>query len=206
MCIITRQQTNKRHCIIKSLCVRFLNVLSHLILRCACGIIISMEKHAGGRPTKFQYDHTMLAAKRLYELGQTDKQICAALEITEATLTNWKHEHEEFFASIKSAKEKADDRVEKSLYKNATGYNYKAQKPMTVSDGNGDGSHIELAEYTEHVPAQTVAQIFWLKNRRPDRWRDRQQIEHSGEIDIPISDKKKELRSLLDDIKDDIKD
>jgi len=165
-----------------------------------------MEKKSKGRPTKYQYDHTMLAAKRLFELGQTDAQVCSALEITRETLDTWRHEYSDLFDTIKSAKEKADDRVEKSLYKNATGYNYKAQKPMTVSDGNGDGSHIELVDYTEHVPAQTVAQIFWLKNRRPDRWRDRQQIEHSGEIDIPISDKKKELRSLLDDIKDDIKD
>lgn len=159
-------------------------------------------KHPGGRPPKFQDDHTVLAAKALAELGQTDDQIAKALGITRATIYNWRQEHPGFFDALKSAKEKADNKVEKSLYKNAVGYNYKAEKPMTVSDGNGDGSHIEIASYTEHVPAQTVAQIFWLKNRRPDRWRDRQQVEHSGAIEVPVTDKKKYLKELLNDIED----
>ena len=43
-------------------------------------------------------------------------------------------------------------------------------------------------EVTKEVAQDTTAQIFWLKNRRPDLWRDKQQIEHSGEISNKLAD------------------
>lgn len=159
------------------------------------------KKHPGGRPSKYQEIHTCAAVEYMAAAGLTDKQMAAKLDMSEVSFNAWKQEHEEFLKSLKAGKDKADDRVEKSLYKNAVGYNYKAHKPMTVSDGNGDGSHIEIAEYTEHVPAQTIAQIFWLKNRRPEQWRDRQQVEHSGEINSTLSVKQKTER-LSDLIKE----
>ena len=67
---------------------------------------------------------------------------------------------------------------------------------MSISDGNGEGSHVEIVEYTEHIPAQTVAQIFWLKNRRPAQWRDKQEVEHSGEI---TETKRYDLSKLSDE-------
>jgi hypothetical protein len=33
------------------------------------------------------------------------------------------------------------------------------------------------APYVEHVPPDTTAAIFWLKNRDPARWRDAWQID-----------------------------
>ena len=54
----------------------------------------------------------------------------------------------------------------------------------------------------KHIPPDTTAQIFWLKNRRPDRWRDKQQIEHSGtlEVENPLAGlTTEELRKLADD-------
>lgn len=153
------------------------------------------KKHPGGRPTKYQ-DHTEIAVEYMAAAGMTDKQMAARIGISEASFNVWKQQHKEFLESLKDGKKKADDRVEKSLYKNAVGYNYKAHKPMSVSDGNGEGSHVEIVDYTEHVPAQTVAQIFWLKNRRPTQWRDRQQIEHSGEI---TETKKYDLSNLSDE-------
>jgi len=151
------------------------------------------EKKIMGRPTKYQ-DHTEVAVEYMASAGLTDKQMAARLKISEAAFNLWKHQHEDFLESLKKGKDKADDRVEKSLFKNAVGYNYKAHKPLTVSDGNNEGSHVEIVDYTEHVPAQTVAQIFWLKNRRPEQWRDRQQVEHSGEINSTLSVKQKAER------------
>lgn len=37
---------------------------------------------------------------------------------------------------------------------------------------------------TKEVVPDTTAQIFWLKNRKPAQWRDKQDIEHSGGISI----------------------
>lgn len=57
------------------------------------------------------------------------------------------------------------------------------------------GELVVTKEVTKEVLPDTTAQIFWLKNRRPDRWRDKQDIEHSGQIggvtivnDIPKPD------------------
>ena len=39
-----------------------------------------------------------------------------------------------------------------------------------------DGKTVEH-HYIEHYPPDTTAMIFWLKNRRSDRWRDAHNIE-----------------------------
>jgi hypothetical protein len=148
------------------------------------------------RPPSYNQKIHCALAKKLATKGYTDVEIADTIGISERSLNYWKERYPEFLQSIKEGKRIPDDRVEKSLYKNAVGYNYKAHKPMSISDGNGEGSHIEIVEYTEHIPAQTVAQIFWLKNRRPAQWRDKQEVEHSGEI---TETKKYDLSKLSDE-------
>jgi hypothetical protein len=143
-----------------------------------------MEKK--GRPSLFSETHQKIAFA-MARLGATDKQIVEEIGITEQTLNNWKKKHIAFFESLKTAKQSADEKVEKSLYKLATGYKYTAQKPMVVSVGNNMGSSIEIAEYTESVQPNSTACIFWLKNRKPSEWRDKQEIQHSGGIAVSIT-------------------
>jgi len=75
---------------------------------------------------------------------------------------------------VAGGKDEADNRVERSLYARATGYSYDAVKIFHTKDGK-----IIKVPYTEHVPPDVTAQIYWLKNRRPDRWRDVQNIDHA---------------------------
>jgi hypothetical protein len=65
-------------------------------------------------------------------------------------------------------------RVERSLYQRAVGYNYTAVKIFMPANR----SQPVYAEYTEHVPPDVTAGIYWTKNRMPERWRDQQQIDH----------------------------
>lgn len=44
----------------------------------------------------------------------------------------------------------------------------------------------------KEVEPDTTAQIFWLKNRKPDKWRDKQDVQISGEL--------KSEQSKLDDL------
>jgi hypothetical protein len=141
------------------------------------------KKHPGGRPSKYNAQFHPLLAESLARNGLTDVQISERLGITEATLCNWKNAHPEFFESIKRGKEDPDELIEESLFKNAKGKYVKVQKPVVVSDGSGLGSHVETVEYMEYIPPNVTAQIFWLKNRRPAKWRDKQQVEHSGYIE-----------------------
>lgn len=140
---------------------------------------------AGGRPSKFKPEYVTQAAK-LCALGATDLQIAEFFDVSEVTINNWKIAHPEFLESLKSAKSVLDAEVEQSLYRRAMGYSHGAEKIAFDKDGN------ELrAAYTEHYPPSEVACIFWLKNRQPAKWRDKQEHEHSGEIIVNINRKPK---------------
>ena len=71
-------------------------------------------------------------------------------------------------------KQAADDRVERSLYQRANGYLHRAVKVFM----RRDGTTVEH-KYIEHYPPDPTSMCFWLKNRRPDRWRDVQNIDHA---------------------------
>ncbi len=43
---------------------------------------------------------------------------------------------------------------------------------------------VEDALYKSALAGNTTAQIFFLTNRAPERWKDRRAIEHSGDIKI----------------------
>lgn len=141
---------------------------------------------AGGRPSKFKPEYVE-QAKRLATLGATDRECAEFFHVSESTLHLWKHTHPEFSEALKVGKEIADDRVEQSLYRRALGYSHDAIKIVTVD------KEVLHEPYVEHYPPDTTAAIFWLKNRRPDRWRDKREIDNN----IGVQDS---LSSLLEEI------
>lgn len=132
-----------------------------------------------GRPSKYKPEYAEQAEK-LCKLGATDKEIADFFEVGESTLNRWKEAHAEFRESLKTGKEAADERVERSLYHRAIGYTHEAVKLFQY-----EGRVIEQA-YDERYPPDTTAAIFWLKNRRPAEWRDRVQQEISGPNGGPV--------------------
>jgi hypothetical protein len=84
----------------------------------------------------------------------------------------------DFCTAIKGTRELADAKVEQSLYKRACGL-YR-----TVERATKDGSIITLQE---EVPPDTAAAFIWLKNRKPKDWRDKQEMELSGEVAIAVT-------------------
>lgn len=83
-------------------------------------------------------------------------------------------------AALKRGKAPVDYEVENALYKRATGYTVKLKKPIKVKTtkritGKGEVTEerIEYADEEQYIPPDTTAQIFWLKNRRPEKWRDK---------------------------------
>lgn len=132
---------------------------------------------AGGRPSAYQEEYSG-QAKKLCILGATDTDLADFFDVSQVTINAWKHKHPEFLKALKTGKEIADERVERSLYHKATGYSFDAVKIF-----NHQGKII-TAEYREHIPPDTTAMIFWLKNRRKDDWRDKRDHEHSGGVEI----------------------
>lgn len=99
-------------------------------------------------------------------------------EIEVRTLYRWKHDHAEFCQALKAGKEVADDRVERSLYQRAIGYEQDEVKIFMPANALAP----VYAEYRAKVAPDVTAAIFWLKNRRRDAWRDKQEVELSGNI------------------------
>lgn len=121
--------------------------------------------------------------------GLTDEQISGNAGINPATLYDWKKKHPKISEALKKGKEVVDVQVENALLKRALGYSYREIKTEEVPEGE------KVTITTKEVVPDTTAQIFWLKNRRPDKWRDKRDVEHSGQIegvtiinDVPKSD------------------
>lgn len=150
------------------------------------------EKRSVGRPTVYRDEYAEQATK-LCLLGATDADLADFFDVSETTINNWKDARPEFLESIKEGKRIADATVAQSLFKRANGYEHEAVK--IVADAKTGAQHV--VPYVERYPPDTVAAIFWLKNRRPDLWRDKQSIEHSGKIDVTkLSDD--ELRAIVE--------
>lgn len=129
----------------------------------------------GGRPSSFLAQYVGIASK-LARMGATDADLAEAFGVAESTINNWKERHPEFVESLKAGKDEADATVVRSLFERANGYSHPAVKIFCTKDGG-----IVEAPYTEHYAPDTTACIFWLKNRRPNEWRD-QQVLRIGDI------------------------
>lgn len=141
------------------------------------------------RPTK--YDPAFPEqARKLCLLGATDLEIADFFEVSVASLYRWKNEHPKFCEALKEAKAEADKRVEESLYQRALGYSHEAVK---IFNNSGE---IVTAKYREHYPPDTTAAIFWLKNRQPERWRDKTEVEHSHRVDQMSDDELARIAGL----------
>lgn len=126
-----------------------------------------------GRPTKYKEEYCDEVFK-LCVLGVTDKQIADFFNVDEATINRWKKSHPDFCESLKNGKERADAQVAESLRKRALGYDLEETRL------DKDGEEVTVSK---HYPADVTACIFWLKNRRPDLWRDRvdANLNHGGQ-------------------------
>lgn len=125
-----------------------------------------------GGPSAYKPAFVAQAAKAC-QAGFTDREIAELFGVAESTINRWKVEHVEFSRALKVGKHYADQRVERSLYQRAVGY---AHPDVHASNYQGE---VTLTPITKHYPPDTVACIFWLKNRQPEVWRDKQEVEHS---------------------------
>jgi hypothetical protein len=134
-----------------------------------------------GRPSSYKADYAKQAEK-LCQLGATDKEIADFFEVDVRTIHRWKADHDEFCHSLKSGKDVADERVERSLYQRAIGYEQEEVKIFMPANAPAP----VYAPFIAKIAPDTTAAIFWLKNRRPAEWRDKTAQEISGPEGGPI--------------------
>ena len=143
-----------------------------------------------GRPTLYKPEYAKQAEK-LAVLGATDKEFADFFEVDVRTIYRWKHAHDDFCQALKAGKEVADARVERSLYQKAIGYEQDEVK-IFMQSNSPDPIY---APFIAKVAPDTTAAIFWLKNRKPEEWRDKTERDNRNTHDV--SD---ELKQLYKDI------
>lgn len=112
--------------------------------------------------------------------GLNDEQIAKNIGISTTTLYDWKNKYPEFAKAIKKGKTVADREVENALFRRAIGYEYEEVTEITGDKGS------EVRRAIKRMPPDVTAQIFWLKNRKPAEWRDKQIQEITGNLQFEI--------------------
>ncbi len=137
--------------------------------------------------------------------GLTDEQIANNCGIRRQTLYEWKKKYSDINDTLKKNKEIADYEVESALFKKALGYNAPVLKHMKVKRVEYNDEGYKSSEYEEivevydevHIPPDPTAQIFWLKNRKPDQWREKQREPKNDD-----NNEQPDSVILVDDLKD----
>lgn len=125
-------------------------------------------KHPGGRPSSYPGIDLAMVTK-LSKLGMSNEQMAGYFGVCIKTWYNYQREHPEFLQAIQQGKAEADDLVEQSLFQQAIGFSHPEDK---IFYDNQIGQVVTVPTIKRYR-GDTAAAFIWLKNRRPDRWRDR---------------------------------
>lgn len=138
------------------------------------------ERARTGRPPKYR-DEFVEQARKFCLLGATNEELARLFEVGLATLNRWIAETPAFRDAIKDGRAIADGEVANRLFRRACGYSHQAQKIMQY-----EGVPV-IVDYIEHYPPDATSMIFWLKNRRPDLWREKPQTGENDDAPPPVS-------------------
>jgi transposase-like protein len=152
-----------------------------------------------GRKTTYSKDKHVERAVVLAREGRTDKELAASLGIAESTLYDWMNRHPEFAEAIKEAKEKPNREVEAALFKRAIGYD--VTEGVVITDRK-TGKQKTIRATKRHVPGDVTAMIFYLKNRRPELWKDVRHQTHGGSVRLGGTDLSRLTDKQLDELED----
>lgn len=113
--------------------------------------------------------------------GLVDEQIAHNMGINPATLYEWKKKFPEISEALKNGKDVVDRMVENALFERALGGVRQVKKTFKVKESYYDenGKKCEKEKLVQgvdevYIPGDTLAEIFWLKNRKREQWKEKQ--------------------------------
>ena len=159
---------------------------------------------AQGRYRKWcdRYGHEVV--RRLAEEGLSDAEIAERCELSAENFERWCKKYPKLRNAVEMGRQEADFSVVEALYKKATGYNVRTNKTHKLKCVDFDPvTGKKVKEYESlavgvdesYVPPDLKAEIFWLKNRQPCRWKEKELHVDDGEdgdggvVEIPRADR-----------------
>lgn len=143
-------------------------------------IVAKQNDNRRGKYHEWLTDEGLIKLQGWARDGLTNEQIAANIGINPDTLYTWIKKYPEISETLKKGKEVIDRQVENALLKSALGFHY--HEEMVTNQG-------DVVEVTKFERPNTTAQIFWLKNRKPEAWRDKQEVEQTNKnINITLGD------------------
>ena len=104
--------------------------------------------------------------------GLIDKDIAHNIGVSENTFCRWKKRSPAILGALRDGKPVADRKVESALFRSALGYQY----TEVTRERDETGAMVVTKEVVKEVKPNTTAQVFWLKNRLPEVWRDHPEL------------------------------
>ncbi len=142
----------------------------------------------------------LLKLESFARLGLTDTEIASRMGIGVSTLNNYKKQYIKINEALKNGREYVDTKIENALIKRAIGYEYTEQvMERVLNKETGEYEFVLTKEMKKEVKPDISAQVFWLKNRRPDIWKDKQDlsVESSGSDVSNLTDEELEQRLTM---------
>lgn len=138
-------------------------------------------------------DDGLLRIKGWARDGLTNDQIAHNMGVSLRTFMDWMNRFPSISAHLKDGKAPVDIEVENAMLKRALGFTYEEtitdveRMPTNKMDEEGNPIFLEITKtrtIQKTALPDTTAQIFWLKNRRPDKWRDKPiEVEDKGTME-----------------------
>ena len=115
--------------------------------------------------TKYDPETMPALARQKMREGWTRGQLAAYLGVNVSTLNRWARRHPLFLAAQRGGADFTDAMAEECLLRLATGYEYVEVTEEKV------GETVKTRSTIKQMPPNVTALTFWLKNRRPARWK-----------------------------------
>lgn len=126
-------------------------------------------------------------AIELAKKGYLDKEICEYCDVNINTFYSWKQKRPDFAEDLRKAKHKINDKIEAQAYKRAMGYMITETKTIIAPNEEGEEAVVRIEKTNKHIPGDTKILMMLLKNRMPERYRDKKEIELSGEVNSNVN-------------------
>lgn len=152
-----------------------------------------MSKGKTGRPKdsgKYDKNITPILAEGWAREGLNNEQIANNLGIHISTLYEWQNIYPDFSEALKKGKEVVDFKVENALYKKAIGYDYIEITQRIIKNENGEEEIKETIKYNKVQHPSDRAIEIWLRNRKPDKWGEKEKEKETQPpiVNIEIKD------------------